>query len=251
MLLLWDRNVLSYRNLAQVQSRGAHLLARVKRHLVLTVRQALADGSYLSQVYPSAKDRRHDRHGLVVRVIEYTLDDPARGAPGVVHRLVTTLLDARAHPAEALIELYHQRWEEEATIDELKTHPRERPVLRSQTPGGVVQEIEGLAAGPLRDPGVAARGGRTPGDRPAPAVVRGGVEGAALPVAGGAGRGGGPAALVENLLAEVGEDVLQPRRDRINPRVIKRKMSKWAKKRPRHRQHPQPSKPFRESIVIT
>jgi hypothetical protein len=46
-----------------------------------------------------------------------------------------------------LIVLYHERWEEELTIDELKTHQRERPVLRSQTPGGVVQELYGLLLG--------------------------------------------------------------------------------------------------------
>ena len=43
--------------------------------------------------------------------------------------------------------LYHERWEEELTIDELKTHQRERPVLRSETPAGVVQEIYGLLLG--------------------------------------------------------------------------------------------------------
>src|SRR5262249_1420395 len=32
----------------------------------------------------------------------------------------------------------------ELTIDELKTHQRERPVLRSETPAGIVQEIYGL-----------------------------------------------------------------------------------------------------------
>ena len=41
--------------------------------------------------------------------------------------------------------LYHERWEEELAIDEVKTHQnRDEPVLRSQTPAGVVQEIEGL-----------------------------------------------------------------------------------------------------------
>ena len=40
-----------------------------------------------------------------------------------------------------------RRWEEEISIDELKTHQRERPVLRSQTPGGVVQELYGLLLG--------------------------------------------------------------------------------------------------------
>src|SRR5205085_9541136 len=48
------------------------------------------------------------------------------------------------HPAEELVVLYHERWEEEVTLDEFKTHPCARPVLRSQTPAGVVQELEGL-----------------------------------------------------------------------------------------------------------
>ena len=43
----------------------------------------------------------------------------------------------------------------------------------------------------------------------------------------------------EALLRELREEQIGPRRNRINPRVIKRKMSKWAKKRPHHR-HPKP-----------
>jgi hypothetical protein len=53
-----------------------------------------------------------------------------------------------------------------------------------------------------------------------------------------------------DLVAEVSEEVLEERRNRINPRVIKRKMSNWNKKRPEHRHHPQPHKEFREAIVI-
>ena len=53
-----------------------------------------------------------------------------------------------------------------------------------------------------------------------------------------------------NLVAEVAEEVLEERRDRINPRVIKRKMSKWRKKRHEHRHYPQPTKEFAESIVM-
>lgn len=52
------------------------------------------------------------------------------------------------------------------------------------------------------------------------------------------------------LLAEVAEERLQPRRNRVNPRVIKRKMSNWAKKREKHRHFPQPTKTFCQSIVM-
>jgi hypothetical protein len=55
----------------------------------------------------------------------------------------------------------------------------------------------------------------------------------------------------EELLLEVGEEVLPARRGRVNPRVIKREMGNWPKKRPQHRNLPQPTMPFRESIAIT
>jgi hypothetical protein len=54
----------------------------------------------------------------------------------------------------------------------------------------------------------------------------------------------------EDLLAEIAEEVLPERRKRINPRVIKRKMSNWRKKRPEHRRFPQPTKKFHQSVVI-
>ncbi len=53
-------------------------------------------------------------------------------------------MDPDLDPALTLIALYHVRWEEELAIDEFKTHQAERPVLRSQTPAGVVQELYAL-----------------------------------------------------------------------------------------------------------
>ena len=62
-----------------------------------------------------------------------------------MYRLVTTLLNPRVAPALALIELYHERWEIELLIDEIKTHERaQRKVLRSKTPEGVYQELYGI-----------------------------------------------------------------------------------------------------------
>jgi hypothetical protein len=40
------------------------------------------------------------------------------------------------------------------------------------------------------------------------------------------------------LLWELGRQVLPPRANRVNPRVVKRKMSKFKKKRPEHRPVP-------------
>ena len=53
------------------------------------------------------------------------------------------------------------------------------------------------------------------------------------------------------LLWEISQDVLRPRRNRINPRVIKQKMSNRAKKRPPHFRPPPLTKTFEVPIVMT
>jgi hypothetical protein len=251
MLLLWDRNLLSFRNVTQVLSRQAHLLARARGNLIFEPIKQLADGSYLAKMYRTPADRKKDKGGVVVRIIEYTLNDPGRPSKQKTHRLLTTLLDAEVYPAVELVELYHERWEEELSIDELKTHQKERPTLRSKTPLGVVQEIEGLllahyavralmyqAAG---ERGVAPRGLSFTG---ALKILR--LRLAEVPKGRAAAR-----RWWERLLLEVGEEQLPARRERINPRVIKKKISHWPKKRPQHLKPPRPTMPFRESIVIT
>jgi hypothetical protein len=51
-------------------------------------------------------------------------------------------------------------------------------------------------------------------------------------------------------LAEIREEQIGPRRNRINPRVIKRKMSKWNKARPEHRGRPPLTKTFEQTVVM-
>jgi hypothetical protein len=250
MLLLWDRHFLTYATVAAVRQRGAHLLARITSNRVFEPIEILADGSYLAKLYRNSADRRRDRNGIVVRIIEYTLDDPTRPGVGERHRLLTTLFDAALDPATTLVCLYHERWEEELTIDELKTHQRERPVLRSQTPAGVVQEVYGLllahylvrvlmfeaAATQQIDP-------RRVSFTATLKILR-----CRLPECPASQRG--CQRWYRRLVQEVAEEIIEPRRNRINPRVIKRKMSKWPKKRPIHRRPPQPTKTFEETIVM-
>ncbi len=47
--------------------------------------------------------------GTEVRVIEYELTDANRHSGEKVHRLLTTLVDARKYPAEELVVQYHER----------------------------------------------------------------------------------------------------------------------------------------------
>ena len=143
MLCLADRGFFGFPMWRQGLATGAQLLWRVKKNLRLPCEKRLADGSYLSRVYPSEKDRRRHRHGVTVRVIEYILDGVPDAEP--IYRLVTSILDPQQAPAEELAALYHERWEIETALDELKTHLRgARIVLRSKTPDLVRQEFYGL-----------------------------------------------------------------------------------------------------------
>src|SRR6266852_8875145 len=57
-----------------------------------------------------------------------------------IYRLLTSILDPDQAPAEELAALYHERWEIETALDELKTHLRgSKIVLRSKTPDLVRQ----------------------------------------------------------------------------------------------------------------
>jgi hypothetical protein len=256
-LLTEDRGFFSYSAWKELDGRGVKLLVRLKKQMVFQPIRKLSDGSYLAKVYPRSDDRRADRKGILVRVIEYTVNDPRRTGHGEVHRLLTNLLDEQAYPAIELIVGYHERWEHEMTYDEQKTHqdPRraEKPThLRSETPQGVIQELYALSLSHFVIRAMmfeAARQEDLDVDRlsfvgcfrilqcrlpECDARTRETLE-----------------AWYQAVLNEMREETIPPRRNRINPRVIKRKMSKWNKKQPAHRGLAPLAKTFRETIEIS
>jgi Insertion element 4 transposase N-terminal/Transposase DDE domain len=144
MLLLWDRNFHSFEMIRATQARGADFLGRAKVNLIFEPTEVLADGSFLAAVYPSPYDRLRRVGGHPVRIIEYALDTPEE-VGRERYRLVTSLLDECTFPAKQLAAVYHERWEIETTLDEVKVHQWAHPKpLRSQAPREVVQEIYGL-----------------------------------------------------------------------------------------------------------
>src|SRR5487761_892276 len=143
MLCLADRNFFGFRMWKQAAATGAGLLWRIKKNTRLPCEKRLPDGSYLSRIYASQKDRRRATNGVLVRVIDYRLEGVEGAEP--VYRLLTTILDHQPAPAAELAALYHERWEIEPAFDELKTHLRgARIILRSKTPDLVRQEFYGL-----------------------------------------------------------------------------------------------------------
>jgi hypothetical protein len=143
MLCLADRQFFGFKLWTQAGDSGADLLWRIKKNTRLSCDRRLADGSYLSRIFPSERDWRHKTNGVRVRVVDYRLHGIADAEP--LYRLVTTILDHAKAPAKELAALYHERWEIETALDELKTHLRgAKIVLRSKTPALVRQEFYGL-----------------------------------------------------------------------------------------------------------
>lgn len=256
MLLLWDRGFFSYNLWQSVILRDCHLLARVSERYVLRPIEPLPDGSYLAKAYPCESMRNKDRCGIKVRVIRYKLDDPKRVGYGKEHVLLTTLFDALACPAVELITLYHKRWEIELMFDEQKTHqaPRQatKPAhLRSETPLGVLQELYALSLGHYATRAMmvkaAAQAEVAPLDLSFVSCLqiiknrRDEYRGHGSPQG---------AAWFQAFLRELARQQLEPRRQRANPRVVKRKMSKFLKKRPVHRGIKPLERSFGETIVV-
>lgn len=143
MLCLADRLYPSFSLWKKALSTGASLLWRTRSNADLPVEEVLPDGSCLSRIYPTLKDKRKKRNGLVVRVIEYQLEGVEGAEP--LYRLLTSLMDCEKYPAQELAALYPERWEIEVTLDEFKTHMRGgQVVLRSKTPELVEQEFYGM-----------------------------------------------------------------------------------------------------------
>ncbi len=136
MLVLADRNYAGFPLWSRAAATGADLLWRFKRNMKFSVVEALDDGSWRSVF------RGHDRwrSELPVRIVAYGIE----GDDETV-MLATTLLDHHAAPTAELAALYHERWEIEATYDEVKTHILgPGAALRSKTPDLVFQEVDGL-----------------------------------------------------------------------------------------------------------
>src|SRR3989454_4737637 len=149
MLVLVDAGITSGGFLEHARERGAHVLGALEAGVweQLSHQRRLSDGSVLAWVGPTrpGSAKYPLRQGMWVRIISYRLTDERLGEKGKVYRLVTTLLNPRVAPALKLIALYHERWEVELVIDEIKTHERaQRKVLRSKTPEGVRQELYGI-----------------------------------------------------------------------------------------------------------
>ena len=134
MLLLADRNYAAAELVKTLAATRADLLIRCKNGRRLAVIGRCHDGSWLSTIGT-----------LRVRVVDAQITvKTSDGTRTSGYRLITTLLDARRHPAGELITIYHQRWEIETAYLEIKSSILGGRVLRARTPEGIDQEVHAL-----------------------------------------------------------------------------------------------------------
>jgi hypothetical protein len=241
MLVLWDRGLHSVALITRVRAQGAHVLGRLPATVRVQATAICPDGSYQARLGPHT-----------VRIIEFVLPHPTDPSRDRVYRLVTTLLDWQAYPAQALAEAYCARWEIEGVLDELTVHQRlAHQPLRSQTPVGVVQELYGLLlahyairtamaqaaapqqVAPTRISFVHAV--RTV-QRYLPDLQR------ATPAQ--------AARWYQRMVAEVGEEVLPPRRPRYYPRLLKRHHNRYPLRSPTNLATDHAQRVRREPLLI-
>lgn len=254
-LLIEDRGLYSYASWQALHLR-CKLLVRLQKSQSLKRIKQLDDGSFLSKIYKNSWDRKNDREGTWVRVIEYELDDPQRTGHGEVHRLMTNLMEHDEFPATELICMYHERWEHELVFDQQKTHQdpcraEKTTNLRSQTVDGIAQELYAISLGHFVTRAMMLQAAEatemdvdrlsftgcfrilqcrlTECDDRTQATLQ---------------------QWYQLLLSEFCEEIIPLRANRINPRVIKRKMSRWKKCRPEHRKRKPITKTFQQTIVM-
>jgi hypothetical protein len=254
-LLIEDRGFFSYRSWEKLHQKRK-LLVRVSKSMVLKPIKRLSDKSYLAKIYPSSWYRDHDRRGIVVRVIEYKLNDPQRTGHDEVHRLMTNLFDEEQYPAMELILEYHERWEEEIVFDEQKTHQdpcraEKTTNMRSETSDGLKQELYALSLGHFVIRAMMLEAAETSNMDVDRLSFKGCFQilKTRLPEC-------DPRTELsfvdwfEAVIWEMSRETIPVRRNRINPRVIKRKMSRWKKARPEHRKQPPLKKTFEQTVVM-
>ncbi|WP_246002757.1 IS4 family transposase [Allorhizocola rhizosphaerae] len=226
MLLLADRNFAAGKLFRAVADSRAHALIRAKTSSSgpkLPVLHRLADGSWLSRF-----------GGVQVRVIDAQIAIATTAGRHTGHyRWITTLTDHRRYPAFELAQIYHERWEIETCYLELKSTILGGRVLRARTPARVEQEVYALLIvyqllrTAIADTALAA--GIDP-DRASFTIALNAARDQLINAASVI------AEVVVDLIGVIGRQVLAQlmpdRRIRVNPRIVKRAISKYQARGP-------------------
>lgn len=140
-----DRNFLSANVLVSLQESGTerHWLTRAKSTTKWEVVESYGRFDKLVRFTVTSAARKQNPslpRTFVARAVGYRYPR-SKGRQW----LLTSLVDPEKYPGLEIIELYHERWEIELGYDEIKTHLLEREeTIRSRSPSGVAQELWGI-----------------------------------------------------------------------------------------------------------
>jgi hypothetical protein len=159
MLITADSGFYSWQLWDLFAATGAALCWRIGASVILPLVRRLPDGSYLALIFapgtPAARKAAllaaaragaqvDEARGRLVRAAEYTVPDRGSEDSELIC-VITTVLDPAGLTAAEMAFAYHQRWEHESGLDEIKTHLRTAGgILRSQSPDLVEQEMWGI-----------------------------------------------------------------------------------------------------------
>lgn len=149
-ILLGDGGFCSYFDMAQLQTRRVDTVVALKKRKPVQARDALkvlGEDDLLIE-WPKPRWAPHYRYSkadwqtlpdqLPVRQIKVTVNEA--GFRTQSFHVVTTLTDPVAYPAQALADLYRQRWQVELYLRDIKT-TLGMDILRCRTPTLVIKEL--------------------------------------------------------------------------------------------------------------
>jgi hypothetical protein len=272
MLVMTDRGFVGVCFLQEFVQRSASFLGRISQHVFKHKQHILKDGSYLVTFLP--KEYPGLKKPLTLRIIEYRIEEkvaarleqitPSRVCSGSlstnpdigkVHRIATTLLDPDLYAARNLCVLYHERWEIELAIDEIKDHQRlSSQPLRSKLPILVLQELYALLLAHYAVRALLLQAAQTKGLDPDRVSFTEGIR--VLK----SGLNLSPfltPARTDRALMRLHADLvhrhhlLPSRRLRFNCRVVKQTRTRFRRKKPEHQQVKLPSSSTFADLVVT
>lgn len=245
LLFLLDAGLYSFEIVWEIDQAKQKFIVKVPRTLKPKPFDQLPDGSCLAQVTrkvvdPDAPPAKHGRkrwktQTVTVRVIRFEI-------PGFRPvTLLTNMLDTCITAREIVLH-YHRRWDIEVAYDEIKTHQcatlRGQPptTFRSKRPDLVEQELYALLitynAVRLLIRQAADEHGKPPGLISFLNALQHIIDAAPILTADTTD----PAVKFRYLLMLIADcEIDRPQRPRINPRVVKVKVSKFKRKRDKHK----------------
>ncbi len=245
LLFLLDAGLYAFDILWNIHQADQKFIVKAPRSLKLKPIQFLPDGSFLARLTRKVEDhdapptksgrKRWKKVSLTVRAIRIEI-------PGFrPFTLITSILDETITAHELALH-YHKRWDIEIAYDEIKTHQcatlrgQSPTTFRSKRPDLVEQELYAMLIMynliRLLIRQAAEEHGKDPCSISFLDALQHIIDAAPIMTADGAAQ----ESKFEYLLAVIADcEIDRPRRPRVNPRVVKVKMSKFKRKRDKHK----------------